>query len=171
MGFVEVERNLGQLIAELARALRKADKDEQDRRLNNRLKRTIAGFLQDHQKATTRERGRLLIEEIGAALEDSEAGDRARLAVEKIRRDFLLDEDLTRPIDAFDEFRERIEGLRYEERLAPQDSQTLLPTRELNAGTDDAPDAIPLVAAPELAVTNGKAGGAAVAESQASAAT
>lgn len=171
LGFVEVELNLGQLIAELARALRKADKDEQDRRLNNRLKRTIAGFLQDHQKATTRERGRLLIEEIEAALEDSEAGDRARLAVEKIRRDFVLDEDLTRPIDAFDEFRDRIEGLRYEERLATQESQTLLPTRELIAGTDDAPAAIPLVAAPELAVTNGTAGGAAVAESEASAAT
>ena len=120
-GVEEVERNFGLLLAELAKRLRQADQQEQDRRLNNRLERTIASFLSDYPTPTTRERGRLLIEELQASIDDSESGDRVRLLTEKLRRDFELDENLTEPIDRFDEFRERVEALQYQERFVNQE--------------------------------------------------
>jgi hypothetical protein len=102
-GFQEVERNVGLILAELAKRLRRAEQQERDRRLNNRLQRAITGFLSDYPTPTTRERGRLLIEEVQATVEDSEEGDRVRLQTEKLRRDFELDENLTEPINHFAE--------------------------------------------------------------------
>ncbi len=117
-GWTDTEQNVGQLLAALSKMLRKAHQREEDRRLSNRLNRTVAGFLADYQTTTTRERGRLLIEEVQASLENSEAGDELHLATEKLRRDFNLDENLTQPIDHFAEFRDRVAALKYEERLA-----------------------------------------------------
>jgi predicted ATPase len=138
-GFEEVEQNFALILAELAKVLRRADKEEQDRRLNNRLNRTISGFLSDHPTPTTRERGRLLVEEVEGSLENSDAGDRIRLAAEKLRRDFELDEDLTEPIGRYEEFRDRVEGLRYEERLATQNPKVVVPVpvAEAPAGQPD----------------------------------
>lgn len=126
-GFREVEDNFALLLTELARALRRADQEEQAHRLENRMKRAISRFLSDHPTATTRERGRLLVEEVLASVEHSDAGDRIRLKADRLRRDFLLDEDLTEPIDRYPEFLERVEGLRYEERLAKQESKVVVP--------------------------------------------
>lgn len=104
-GIGEMEANFTLLLAEVARLLRSANRQEEDRRLNNRLNRAIKGFLSDHPAPTTRERGRLLIEEIGDAVGDSQDGDRIKLACERLRRDFHLDEDLTKPVDRYDQFR------------------------------------------------------------------
>ncbi|MFD3438805.1 AAA family ATPase [Streptomyces sp. NPDC058685] len=121
----DFEGNIAALLSEIAKLLRQAARDEQDRRLNNRLDRTIAGFLADHSSPTTRERGRLLIEEIQASVHDSEEGDRIRLQTERIRRDFDLDENLGDPIERFDDFREKVAALRYEERFAKQNAQVV----------------------------------------------
>lgn len=129
------------ILAELAKRLRRANQAEQDLRLNSRLKRTIAGFLADYPTPTTRERGRLLVEEVEASAENSEEGDRVRLLAEKLRRDFELDEDLTKPIERYDEFRERVEALRYEGRLAKQDSK--VEVGEVVADAADASAAAP----------------------------
>ena len=131
--FKEVERNIGLLLAELAKRLRRASQQEQDRRLNNRLKRSIASFLSDYPSPTTRERGRLLIEEIQATTEDSEEGDAIRLQTERLRRDFQLDENLTEPIANFDTFRERVEALQYEERFAVQNPKVVLTPHEVSS--------------------------------------
>jgi hypothetical protein len=120
-GIRDVERNIGLLIASIARLMRQANRQEQERRLNNRLERTVAGFLADHPSPTTREHGRLLIEEVEASIDDSEEGDRVKLLAEKLRREFELDINLTDPIDRFDEFRERVAALRYEERFVKQE--------------------------------------------------
>jgi hypothetical protein len=125
-GFAEVERNVGLLLSELARLLRRANQREGDRRLNNRLNRVIAGFLADYPTPTTRDRGRLLIEEVNASVETSDQGDRVRLLAAKLHRDFELDEDLTKPIGRYEEFRERVEALRYEERLTKQDPRVVV---------------------------------------------
>jgi hypothetical protein len=125
-GFAEVERNIGLLLSALAKLLRRAYQREEDRRLSNRLNRTIAGFLADYPTPTTRERGRLLIEEVNASVETSDEGDRVRLLAAKLYRDFELDEDLTKPIDRYEEFRERVEALRYEERLTKQDPKVVV---------------------------------------------
>jgi len=56
---------------------------------------TRKGRLKRSRMPTTRDFGRLLIEEVQASLDNSEEGDRLRLLTEKMRRDFSLDEDLT----------------------------------------------------------------------------
>lgn len=122
-GYREVERNVGLLLAEIARRMRRASQEEHDRRLNNRLNRTIASFLSDYPSTTTRERGRLLIEEIQASIDNTEEGDRVQLHTEKMRRDFELEENLKDPIDRFDEFRERVQALQYQDRFSKQESQ------------------------------------------------
>lgn len=135
-GFKETETNLGLLLAQLAQLMRRANRQEEDRRLNSRLKRTIAGFLSDHPSPTTRERGRLLIEEVQACIDDSTEGDRIKLHTEKLRRDFDLSENLTAPIDRFDEFRERVRALQYEERFVlqgPEEVDVDRPQTELPA--------------------------------------
>ncbi|HEX7948885.1 MAG TPA: hypothetical protein VF494_00945 [Candidatus Limnocylindrales bacterium] len=133
-GFAEVEQNFAGLLAELARVLRLADKEEQGRRLENRLERAVERFLSDHPHPTTREYGRLLIEEVGSSVENSDAGDQVRLKAEKLRRDFLLDVDLTEKIDRYEEFLEGVRGLRYAPRIATQDPKTVVPSvREVPA--------------------------------------
>lgn len=122
-GISETEANFTSLLAEAAKLLRTANRQEEDRRLSNRLDRAIKGFLSDHPAPTTRERGRLLIEEIQDALGDSPEGDRIKLKGERLRREFHLDEDLTKPIDRFDQFRQDVQALRYEERLALQERE------------------------------------------------
>jgi hypothetical protein len=49
-----------------------------------------------------------------------------RLLAAKLHRDFELAEDLTKPIDRYEEFRERVEALRYEERLTKQDLRVVV---------------------------------------------
>ncbi len=120
-GFSEAERNFELILSELAKLLRRANQREQDRRLNNRLDRIVKGFLSDYPTPTSRERGRLLVEEVQGSIEESDEGDRIRLQAEKLRRDFHLDESLTQPIDGFDEFRLRVAALQYEERFAKRD--------------------------------------------------
>jgi hypothetical protein len=144
-GFEETEGNFRLLLAELAKLLRRADREEQDRRLNNRLERTIDGSLADYPNPTSRERGRLLVEEIQASVGDSEEGERLRFLADKLRREFTLDEDLTKPIDRYGEFQERIEALRYDERLAKQDPKVVVGTMEPEEKAKDAAptDAIP----------------------------
>ena len=122
-GFVDTERNFQQLLAQLAKLLRQATTREDERRLNNRLNRTIAGFLADYPSATTRERGRLLIEEIIESVESSDEGDLVKLRASRLRRDFELDENLTEPINHYEEFRERVQALLYAERIAKQDDK------------------------------------------------
>lgn len=125
-GFADTEQNFQQLLAQLAKLLRRATTREDERRLNNRLNRTIAGFLADYPTATTRERGRLLIEEILESVESSDEGDRVKLSALKLRRDFELDENLTEPINRYEEFRERVQALRYEDRIAKQDDKVVV---------------------------------------------
>lgn len=125
-GFSDTEQNFQQLLAQLAKLLRRATTREDERRLNNRLNRTIAGFLADYPTATTRERGRLLIEEVLESVETSDEGDQVKLSALKLRRDFELDENLTQPIDRYEEFRERVQALRYEERIAKQDDKVVV---------------------------------------------
>lgn len=140
-GFEETERNFALVLADLAKLLREASAEEQDRRLNNRLDRTVSGFLRDYPNPASRERGRLLIEEVEASTEDSEAGDRIRLEAERIRREFALDENLTDPIERFEDFRDRVASLRYEERFTHQQSKTAVPIRSgpdlVGAGSPD----------------------------------
>ena len=113
----ELQNNYGPLLSKLARLLRLANQREEERRLNNSLDRTIGAFLDDYPTTTSREHGRLLIEKLQASVEDSSNGDRVILEAAKLLREFDLDEDLSEPINRYNDFCERIKALRYDERF------------------------------------------------------
>lgn len=124
-GYEDTENNFALLLAHLASILRNAEVEELNRRLDNRLERIINGFLKDFPNPTTRENGRRLVDEVSASVENSDAGERVKLAASKLRRDFQLDEDLTKPIESFPAFRGRVRALRYEPRYASQDEKVV----------------------------------------------
>ena len=113
--------NFGPLLGALAKQLRLAAREEQERRQANRLTRTISGFLADFPNPTTRERAKLLVEEIVSSAEDNPAGDLVRLEASKLVRDFSLDEDLLEPVEDYERFRERVSAIRYSERFVNQE--------------------------------------------------
>lgn len=139
----EVERNFGLLLGHLARLLRRARQQEEERRVSNRLQRTIDGFLADFPTATTRERGGLLVDEVEAFIDRSEEGEVVRLHAQRLRRDFELDDDPTAPIARYDEFRERVHALRYQDRLAKQSAE-----EPPGGATEKGPPVAALVAPP-----------------------
>jgi predicted ATPase len=136
-GYEDTERNFGLLIAHLAAVLRDADVEELNRRLDNRLERIVKGFLKDFPSPTTRENGRRLVDEVSGSVESSDAGERVKLAAAKMRRDFQLDEDLTKPIENYTQFRDRVRALWYEPRFASQDEKVVARVSE------EAPSAAP----------------------------
>jgi hypothetical protein len=137
-GFKQTEDNFAVLLARLAGVLREAELEEQDRRLGKRLDRIVDSFLSDYPAPTTRERGRRLLDEVGASLERSEVGDQIRLKADTMRRDFALDEDLTEPIENYVEFRDRVRALRYAERFVHQDPKVVV--RGVPPEAEPAPD-------------------------------
>jgi hypothetical protein len=154
----EMEANFTRLLTDVAKLMRQANRKEEDQRLNNRLNRAIKGFLSDHPTPTTRERGRLLIEEVQASVDDSAVGDSIKLTGERLRREFYLDEDLTKPIDRYDEFVEHVQALRYDERFALRDLEQLGPDRqeaEPPAKETTGTEAAQPLAAPALISTSG----------------
>ena len=122
-----LQRNFGQLISHLARLLRGANEREEERRLNNKLNRTISAFLDDYPTPTTREHARLLIEQLQTSVEDSPDGDRVNLQAARLKREFNLEENLNDPIERYDEFCKQVKALQYEERLSKQDAAVTVP--------------------------------------------
>ena len=117
----DLERRFRPLLDNLAKRLREARRLEEERRSSNRLARTVAGFLADHPTTTTRERAKVFLEEVEAGVDNSTEGDRVKSLAAVLRRDFGLDENLTEPIERYDEFLDGVKVLRYTERLAKRE--------------------------------------------------
>lgn len=118
VGRDDLAERFQQLLGHLGKCLKEAQRAEEERRWGNRLRRTLDSFLADHPTITTRERAKVLMDEIDAAVDDSAAGDRIKSAAAALRRDFNLEEDLTKPVGSYEEFLERVKALRYVERHA-----------------------------------------------------
>ncbi len=119
-GLNDLDGNFRLLLAHLAERLHAARTAEENTRLANRLGRVVKAFLDDHPTGTTRDKGKILLDEVALALDDTHASDMARLEVDRLRREFRLAESLNEQIERFSEFRERIGNLRYQQRLANQ---------------------------------------------------
>lgn len=137
VGVADVESNFRLLLSELTRRLRRAGQEERERRVSKRLERVIAGFLADFPNPTTRERGKILIEDILVSVDSTDDGDSVMLAAQKLQRDFGLDENLTEPIERFDEFKERVAALRYEDRFSKQDRRPVRADERKVGGLDE----------------------------------
>jgi predicted ATPase len=116
-----LERRFGALLSHLARTLRVAQLQEENKRLGNRMGRAISKFLDTYTEPATRDKGRIFLEEVELAVGDTAEGDAVIAAIAGLRRDFGLDRDLNSPIDDFPAFRARVAALPLAPRMAQQE--------------------------------------------------
>ncbi|SCG60429.1 AAA family ATPase [Micromonospora humi] len=112
--------NFAALIAHVALMLRAAAEQEAASRRDNRLRRLVNGFLQDHPTGLRREQALQLLEDITFALDDSGASDQPRLVVAQLRRDHKLDSDPMEQVPDFEKFTDGVKSIPYQQRLHDQ---------------------------------------------------
>ncbi|MGP0221460.1 hypothetical protein [Paenarthrobacter sp. NCHU4564] len=114
----------GQLTRHLAQTLRAAKQDEDQRRSDNKIKRLVSSFKRDFPGGVMQFKAKRLLQEIQAALGDSQYSDSIAMDVRSIERDFELDG--RRPqeqVAQYEEFKTRLDGLLVLEKLSYQDGQ------------------------------------------------
>ncbi|RKF23865.1 hypothetical protein [Micromonospora globbae] len=122
-GVKALEDNFISLLSHLTDLLDEAAATEAHRRREKRMGRIVRGFLDDYQTGATRTLADSRLREIESSLDDSAAHDVFRLGVARLRRDFALRTDPTKPIDDFPSFRQRLEDLTRQERLESQEPE------------------------------------------------
>jgi predicted ATPase len=101
---------------------RSSERERADERVSQRIGRARQAFLQDHPSTAIREQAHVLFEDMAATLDpDSIESDAVRFAIQKVRREFEIDVDMTKPIANFDKFRQALESIRYAARQATQE--------------------------------------------------
>uniref|UniRef100_UPI001BCA8981 ATP-dependent nuclease n=1 Tax=Rhizomonospora bruguierae TaxID=1581705 RepID=UPI001BCA8981 len=116
-----LEDNFIALLSDLTDLLEDAEISETQRRREKRMGRIVRGFLDDYREGVTRTVADSRLREIESSLDDSAAHDDLRIKIAALRRDFSLRTDPTRTITDFPSFRQRLEDLTRQERLANQD--------------------------------------------------
>ncbi|WP_433552553.1 AAA family ATPase [Micromonospora zamorensis] len=116
-----LEDNFIALLSDLTDLLEDAAVSETQRRREKRMGRIVRGFLDDYQDGASRTVADSRLREIESSLDDSAAHDDLRIKIAALRRDFSLRTDPTRTISDFPTFRQRLEDLTRQERLANQD--------------------------------------------------
>jgi predicted ATP-dependent endonuclease of OLD family len=116
-----LEDNFIALLSDLTDLLEDAAIGEAQRRREKRMGRIVRGFLDDYRDGATRTVADSRLREIESSLDDSAAHDDLRIKIAALRRDFALRTDPTRTITDFPHFRQRLEDLTRQERLANQD--------------------------------------------------
>ncbi|MEU6341887.1 AAA family ATPase [Streptomyces sp. NPDC046977] len=160
--------NFRQLLGHLADLLHDARTVEDDAQQRDRVTRLVRGFLRDHADGVIRDRARILFREIEKALEDTDEGDARRTRLADMRRRYDLGSEPLQPVPNYDNFKEELDALRYQERLAHQDrprepaSPTELPATEpaMAASTPTTEPQLTSTEAPTTAsATNGSTAG------------
>ncbi len=91
--------------------------------VSKRVKRVKDAFLCDYPNEAERQDVYVLFETIRTKLDDTPEADKTRAEMSTLRRDFKIDEDLTKPVDGYPKFKERLEKLTYIGRLAAQERE------------------------------------------------
>lgn len=120
VGVPDTVANFRAVLTDLGEALRLAVQIEEADRRDDRLKRFVKAFADDHPLGASRDDARLLLVEVEGALGDGPGSDDVRGDVTSIRTQFRLEEGLTEPVQSYDRFLDAIKGLPYRARLASQ---------------------------------------------------
>ncbi|MGD9689482.1 MAG: ATP-dependent endonuclease [Phycisphaerales bacterium] len=115
------DHNFRGLFAKLNHMRRDAERESRGDRVSSRVERAKRSFVLDHPKIATKEQAALLLEDIEAVLDQTFESDEVRNHVQRLRREFQLDVNLTEPIGDLAAFKEQLERLRYAGRLATQE--------------------------------------------------
>jgi hypothetical protein len=116
------EVRVRRLFSQLNRRRRKAERELADERVSHRIERAKQAFLRDHQVSATREEAEVLLQDMEEALdENSPESDPVRLEIQRVRREYKLEVDLTKQLDDFDAFKSALEKIQYAPRNATQE--------------------------------------------------
>ncbi len=107
------QQNFGLLIRRLAEMQRRAERETSQERISRKVDRIIKSFRSDHTSAAKREEAILLLEDVDSALDDSSEADAVRLALQKLKRDFDLNEPKPGFVERFPEFYSALGFVRY----------------------------------------------------------
>jgi predicted ATPase len=117
----EFEANMKILFRKLNRIRREAERELVSERVTHKINRLKDSFLQDHPFAARREDAHVLFDDMEASLDDGPESDPVRIAIMNLRREFRIDDDMTRPIEGYEKFKEGLERVKYAGRIATQE--------------------------------------------------
>ena len=121
----ELSKEFGKMMRGLLKDLnlkqRNALRERTETRVTKTFERLKKAFVQDHPASATREEAYVFFEEIEAQLDNSRDADDLRIELAEIRREFKIDDEPTREIDDYEDFKTRLTGVQYASRLATQD--------------------------------------------------
>jgi hypothetical protein len=110
------------LLTRLAAMQRLAERELTSERVTQQLERARNAFLSDHPMIAKREDAIVLFENIEASLDNSPEADLVRVELQSLKRDFGLGDDVTKPIENFTSFCDRLREMKYASQNATQDS-------------------------------------------------
>lgn len=106
--------NFEVLFGHINAAKRAAERKNSRERTSKTLNRLRKNFLKDHPTGAARRDVQNLLEDLLAQLTDtSPEAEKIRDDVRLVRADFLVDSDVSLPVDSYDDFKQRLEALTY----------------------------------------------------------
>ena len=138
-GIPEFEARMKALLRRLNQMQRRAMRERAAERIGKRFEREKDKFLQDYPDTATREQVGLFLETAVDSLDDSLEGDQIRTELKELRREFTLEEEVTRKVEDYNDLKERLVGIRYAPLRAVQEKEpdeAPSPTADDAAGED-----------------------------------
>lgn len=134
-GLPALRDNFKQLIADLTAKLATAEQAERDKRQSKRLNRAVVAFNQDHPTGSTRDDASQVLRDIDNGLDGAAGDDRTRQIISDMRRRHALDTDPLEAVADFTQFKDDLNTLLYQERLAhqPPEPATVAPKKKRTA--------------------------------------
>ena len=145
-GIAGFEARMKALLRKLNQMQRRAMRERAAERVGKRFEREKDKFLQDHPDRATREQVGLFLEIVEDLLDDSLEGDQIRTELKELRREFTLEEEVTRKVKNYNDLKERLVGIRYAPLRAVQEKETdeAASPRAEDAAREDAEEAAEL---------------------------
>ena len=129
------EKNMLLLFRRLASMQRVTEREMTTDRVSDLINRAKDTFLQDHAVSAKAEEVLVLLESMESVLDNSSEADQVRVELHRLRRDYRIDEALTKPISDFETFVDELERVQYLGRLTSQ--ADTLQEAALSAGTEE----------------------------------
>ncbi|HET8671230.1 MAG TPA: hypothetical protein VFM05_11550, partial [Candidatus Saccharimonadales bacterium] len=117
------ENNMKILFRRLNEIRRDAERELASERVTNKINRLKNSFFQDHPTTARREDVHVLFENMLASLDDGPESDAVVVAISQLRREFEVDDDQTQSVKEYDNFKERLDLIRYAGLLASQENR------------------------------------------------
>ena len=116
------DKSMRVLFRRLAEMQRKAEKELLAEKVGRRVERARDSFLRDFPNTARREQALPMLDEIRNVLDNTPEADAIRIELQRIRRDFKFDGDLTEPIADYNAFVAALQRISYAGLLGVSDA-------------------------------------------------